>query len=291
MNPLKLLPPETAHNIGVWAMQRRWFAPGPIATGTKTLFGHPLLNLLGIAAGFDKNGVLVDVIKDYGFGFIEVGSVTYRGGPGNPKPRMFRVDGGLVNKMGLNGEPAELVARRLACCVSKDYGVNIAKTHDPMIMGDEAIQDIQSCFNKMRGLGFYTVLNISCPNTREGRTFEDPAALRELLSALDFKDQVILIKLSPEFKDETIDVCEDFNINGYVCCNTLPGPVGGISGITLQPHVVGGLKRLTDKVVIACGGLNSKQRYNTYMGNGAAACQVYSGFVNYGPNFASKILG
>jgi len=312
MNILKLLSPEMAHDIGKWAMKRKWFAPGEIVHEKGVMpigiismhnhkandipiniLGHKVNNLLGVAAGFDKNGELVDVIKDYGFGFIEVGSVTYRGGPGNPKPRLHRgPNGELVNRMGLNGEPAELVARRLNTCKNKDYGVNIAKTHDPMIMGDDALCDFQNCWAIMKRFGFYTVVNISCPNTREGKTFEDPAALKELLSVFDDKVHPLLIKLSPWFDTKTVEACEESGIiDGYVCGNTMPSELGGVSGPRLKQFVITNLKRIiTDKPVIACGGLDCAKTMTEYIEAGAIACQVYTGFVNYGPGFAKEIL-
>src|SRR5665213_2471711 len=115
---LRLIPPEAAHDLGKWAMRRRLLAPGPYVMEEKSrpvLFGNQLPNPLGLAAGFDKNAEIVDAAIDYGFGFVEVGSVTFRGGSGNPKPRMFRLDDQtLMNRMGLNGDAAEIVAARLA---------------------------------------------------------------------------------------------------------------------------------------------------------------------------------
>ena len=140
---LRVLPPEAAHDLGKWAMRRRLLAPGRCqvaANESPRLFGHALPNALGLAAGFDKNAQIVDAAIDYGFGFVEVGSVTFRGGPGNPKPRMFRLDDvTIMNRMGLNGDPAAVVAARLEQVQTKYFGVNIAKTHSPDIVGDAAI--------------------------------------------------------------------------------------------------------------------------------------------------------
>src|SRR5205823_6386898 len=145
----------------------------------------------------------VDAAIEYGFGFVEVGSVTFRGGPGNPKPRMFRLDDRtIMNRMGLNGDSAEIVAARLAQVKTPFFGVNIAKTHSPDILGDAAIEDICSSYRLLMSFGMYTAINVSCPNTREGRTFEDPAPLSELLGALnairkDSTSPPLLVKLSP----------------------------------------------------------------------------------------------
>ncbi|MBI4089538.1 MAG: quinone-dependent dihydroorotate dehydrogenase, partial [Candidatus Levybacteria bacterium] len=184
-------------------MKHKLLAPDEFKTEeSKTeLFGVEINNPLGLAAGFDKNGELIDSALEYGFGYVEVGSVTYEGGKGNEKPRLFRLhkEKGLLNRMGLNGDPAEIVAERLKTAKSKAFGVNIAKTHSPDILGDKAIADFVNSYKLLKSFGIYTVINISCPNTREGRTFEDPASLRELLSAISEAGRVkpILLKLSP----------------------------------------------------------------------------------------------
>src|SRR4051794_14011314 len=126
---LRWVPAEAAHDLGKWAMRRRLLAPGPceLTDGqAPRLFNHQLPNPIGLAAGFDKNGQIVDAAIEYGFGFVEVGSVTFRGGPGNLKPRMFRLDDlTIMNRMGLNGDPAAVVAARLAQVKTHFFGVNI----------------------------------------------------------------------------------------------------------------------------------------------------------------------
>lgn len=315
---LKLLPPERAHAIAKWGMKKKIFAPGwypksssELEGSAIKLFGKSIANPLGLAAGFDKNGELVDVIEEYGFGFMEVGSVTRGGGRGNPKPRLFRLEGNmLLNRMGLNGDPAHVVAERLAAAKSANYGINIAKTHNPDIMGDLAIEDIQQCYKTMMRFGFYHVLNISCPNTREGKTFEDYAALRELLSAIRDIDHMprktpLLVKLSPTLEREPLDrilqVCGDFYIDGFVACNTMSHNhpkygKGGLSGPAVYRRgldVVEMLHQMTLKPVIACGGIASGTDMRCYRDAGAIAFQSYTAFVhgpNAGPMFAHKVL-
>jgi len=319
---LCLLQPERAHAVAKWAMKKKLRAPGEVNNLATEMFGHALRNPLGLAAGFDKNGELVDVFKDYGFGFLEVGSVTLNGGCGNPKPRLFRIgDESLLNRMGLNGEPAAFVAQRLFTTKNPGpYGVNIAKTHSPEIMGDAAIRDIQQCHKIMKPYGFYHALNISCPNTREGKTFEDPAVLKELLAAIANpvpppslrRKTPLLVKLSPTSTlsdglrwaelEKLINVCMDFKIDGFVCCNTVPhedpklgrGGLSGRSCYFLSRGVVrfiNGMK--TGKTIIACGGIYSGHEMWDYKNDGASAFQVYAGFVrgpHAGPRFASKVL-
>jgi len=328
---LKLFQPETAHAIGKWAMKHRLRAPGRYRVVTERvqhspgsykvdwptkyqLFGNSIDNPFGLAAGFDKNGELVDVIRDYGFGFMEVGSVTYRGGKGNPRPRLFRLEnGGLLNRMGLNGDPAVVVADRLKeYGHAKHYGVNIAKTHDPEIIGDKAIEDIYESYKLLSHLGSYTAINISCPNTREGKTFEEPGALRELLTTLKnwrrSQDAPLVVKLSPTLADEPfafrklIAICEDFDIKGYVACNTLPFThpkfgKGGRSGWMLRDYVRRVVRELNlhkgaGKTIIACGGIEDAVVAAQYNREGADLYQAYSGFVVdrlAGPRFAHRI--
>lgn len=335
---LKLFPAETAHNIAKWGMKHGLCAPGPyfaqkiVGDGTKNagifpypypkLFGVQLNNDLGLAAGFDKNGELVDSVQDYGFGFVEVGSVTFLGGPGNPKPRMFRISApgneyGIMNRMGLNGLPAHQVADRLKCCTSKAFGVNIAKTHGPEIVGDAAIRDMVWCYKEVRGLGAYTALNISCPNTREGKTFEEVGALRDLLQAITdtesdmqpmHRRQPLCVKFSPTLVNDAtrfsdlIDICKQFNIKGYIFCNTLPMDhpkygKGGASGPWVKQRATILIKWARDygvkETIIACGGIFTGPDIVDYKAAGADFFQTYNGFVrgpNAGPKFAHRVL-
>ncbi len=249
------LPPETAHHLGKWAIKHRFQAPGIyVQDDTHTdLFSTVLFNPLGLAAGFDKNGELVNDILHYGFSFIEVGSITYRGGPGNQKPRLFRVreEQSLINRMGFNGDPAIIVAERLHQTTNPYFAVNIAKTNDDTIIGDEAIKDIVETFKIVKNFGIYIVVNISCPNTKDGKTFEDPKSLESLLRELytEGKGSPLLLKLSPSLQEYEIEaiikVAEkpvldeipvrrikddqpdeiptvDTQVDGYICGNSLP---------------------------------------------------------------------
>lgn len=317
---LRVLPPEAAHDLGKWAMRRRWLAPGRCEfpdDRMPRLFGHKLPNPLGLAAGFDKNGQIVDAAIDYGFGFVEVGSVTFRGGPGNAKPRMFRVDDvTIMNRMGLNGDPAEVVAKRLAQVRTPYFGVNIAKTHSPDILGDAAIEDICGSYRLLLRLGMYTAINVSCPNTREGRTFEDPAPLTELLSALNAQRQAtgappLLVKLSPVLDpadeggaarlEQVLSVCESASVDGYICCNTLPSNHpkfgrGGLSGNAVRPRALRMCEFISGRLnrpVIGCGGVYNRDDLDSYLQRGCIAAEVYNGFVRgplAGVRFAHRLL-
>jgi dihydroorotate dehydrogenase len=307
------LDPEKAHSIGIFGLKNGFFSPGRYMTKeSKTeLFGFELDNPLGLAAGFDKNGELVDTIRNYGFGWDEIGSVTYHGSNGNDKPRLFRTgEGSLLNRMGLNGDPAIKIVKRVKK-YRTPYALNITKTHDPNIMGDKAIEDILKTYglvvSELEPLNklIYTVFNLSCPNIFSGKTFEELGPLQDLMIEVDRMKGVrpYLIKISPNLeysKRKSIVKLADDYVSGYICSNTLlhnhpKYGRGGLSGQdiyydTLQ--TIDHMRTLTDKVIIGCGGIkNGEDAFKAFI-FGADVVQAYSGFVfgqNAGPNFAHKL--
>lgn len=306
------LPSEQAHAIGKWAMQHHLGASGRFAIqeSKTTLFGIQIDNPLGIAAGFDKNAELISHAEEYGFGFIEIGSVTYEGGPENKKPRLFRLreEESLLNRRGLNGYPAEIVAERLNGVGHQRYGINIAKTNNRNITGKAAIQDIVNSYALLKNFGMYTVLNISCPNTSEKKTFEEPESLNALLSAVlsEGKGGPLLIKLSPNLSQQRLEslvsIAEPI-VDGYECVNTLPSSEipeiaqqyikGGISGKLLQPYMLDTLfllRKLTQKPILAVGGINSGDAIFAAAIRGANAFLAYTGFIYGGLEFAPRVL-
>ena len=305
---LRVLPPETAHDVGKAGMRRGGLAPGSTPRREVELLGRTLANPVGLAAGFDKNGELLHQVHRYGFGFAEVGSVTRRGGPGNPKPRMFRLEyPDVMNRMGLNGDPAEQVAARLAAAPAEAaFGVNVAKTHDPAIIGDAAIEDVVETYKLVGGFGFYCVLNVSCPNTREGKTFEEPAALAELLAAVNAVRSAVplLVKVSPKTAareyEPVASVCEAAGVDGYVCVNTKPVENkhgrGGRSGRVLAEAARTAatfFSGQTGRPVIGCGGVFTPADARALLEAGATAVQAYNGFVrgpHAGPHFAHDLV-
>jgi dihydroorotate dehydrogenase len=286
---------------------------------TQHLWGLTFRNPIGLAAGFDKNGMIPEAIEALGFGFTEVGSVTAKASIGNPRPRAFRLPGdkALINRMGLNNDGAKTVVKRLKNKnLSIPLGVNVAKTHNPRIMGDKAIQDYIYSFNEAQKVADYITINISCPNTTEGKTFEDPVALEELLRALGLKEDAsitpTLIKFSSDLSREELsallDICEDYGIDGYVAVNTSSGRdnlltsqariqaigKGGLSGrpiINKSVQLVGWISEMTkgQKPIIGVGGIDSFETALAMLQSGADLLQIYTGLIYQGPGLVKTI--
>ncbi|MCH8496136.1 MAG: quinone-dependent dihydroorotate dehydrogenase [Balneolales bacterium] len=285
------------------------------------VFGLKFDNPVGLAAGFDKNGYLPRSVQALGFGFTEIGSVSALRSDGNPKPRMFRLphDEALVNRMGLNNEGAKAVANRLLTAVrpTSPVGINIAKTHSPAIMGDLAILDYVQSFLEARKVADYITINISCPNTEEGKTFEDVESLNKLLSAID-KAHVgnrtpLLVKLSADLDkialEELVRCCETHQIDGYVAVNTsanrdeLPQTEasdiarigrGGLSGKPLFSRSLKTVERISEltnqrKAIIGVGGIDSSDAAIEMFKAGASLIQLYSGLIYKGPFLIRQI--
>ena len=283
---------------------------------------------LGLAAGFDKNGLLLRFWEALGLGFAEVGSVTARPSGGNPRPRSFRLpdDRALINRMGLNNDGAGVIARRVAVFRRRDpafvVGVNVAKTHDPTLVGRDALDDFRAGVRLALPVADYVVLNVSCPNTAEGKTFEEPESLDALLGAVGDERAAaarrvpVLVKLSPPAPDdagagaldELVAICRAHGVDGLVAVNTASdrrglgtdpamlsriGP-GGLSGRPLAERAdraVRHLYRLTDGSipVIGVGGIDSAESAWRRIRAGASLVQVYTGLVYEGPGLVPSI--
>ncbi len=330
------LSPEQAHKVAEWgarAVQR--VAPGIISSRYafsdtalhQTLWGLAFRNPVGLAAGFDKNATMPAFWASVGMGFVEVGSVTARAVEGNPKPRAFRLpaDEALINRMGLNNDGAERVARRLTACretVDIPIGVNIAKTPDDRILGDAARADFRESYRHLAPLADFVVLNISCPNTEDGKTFEEPEALDALLTALADErkgegDRPLLVKFAPPVTtriafdsriEELLSVSDDHDIAGVIATNTASDRAGlntaadelkrigrgGLSGVPLQERstaLVRYIYRTTDGSVpiIGVGGINSAEAALEKIEAGASLVELYTGLVYHGPALVHEI--
>lgn len=303
---------------------------------------------LGIAAGFDKNGVLVPLWRlgvMPGLGFSEVGSVSALPAPGNTKPRCWRLvrDESVMNFMGLNNDGAEVVAERFKGFASLGradrepetgkrrpcpVGINIAKTHSPEITGEAAIQDFTTSFRKLAPEADFVVINVSCPNTAEGKTFEEPEALGTLLQAIK-KERAsiswegpippVLVKLvappdTPEGKQRLQTLLKTVEgsgtIDGLVISNTMPykeaklssegqekardAGKGGLSGPPLHGRSVAAIKTAYEATggrlpIIGVGGTDSAETAYAKIRAGASLIEVYTGLIFNGPGLLPDI--
>jgi len=291
------------------------------------LWGHNFETPIGLAAGFDKNAELIELWSALGFGFCEVGSVSARPSPGNPKPRAFRLPGdeALINRMGLNNDGALEVAERLAHASSRSIpvGINIAKTHDPSLEGASAIEDFCQSFRVLAPQADFITLNVSCPNTREGKTFEDPEGFAALMAAIrserdELSDGVaVLVKLSPPpglpaaipgSVDQLVDIALEHGIDGFVACNTASDREGlGTSADEIERIGRGGLsgrplaarstrlvahlyRRLRGEVpIVGVGGVSTLADATEKIEAGASLLQLYTGLVYRGPGLPGRL--
>jgi len=321
---------ETAHNgmltmgsflsaIGFQNVLRPIFNFQHAALEAK-IFGINFKNPVGPAAGFDKAGRLVDFLPALGFSHVEVGDISFLPWQGNPKPRLFRLpqDHALINRMGQNNKGAEAIASILQ---NRKFEVpvmlSLVKTPDPNIMGDMGTQDFVNCFRRLYPLGDLSVINVSCPNTAEGKTFEEPQALTTLLDQImiirsQFNLQKpVLVKISPDVDfnqlDTILEICEKRNIDGYILTNTSKSREnlktnkavldkigkGGLSGPPIRQkatelirHAYQQLKR---PCLIGLGGIDSAESAYERIKAGASLVQIYSGLIYEGPGLVKKI--
>jgi dihydroorotate dehydrogenase len=294
---------------------------GTVAAGV-TLLGLRFPNRVGLAAGFDKNAYDVDSMGRLGFGFIEVGTVTPRPQPGNPRPNLFRLipDEALVNRLGFNNEGAAAAAQRLE---SRRYagicGVNIGKNFDTPL--EKSAQDYTSCLRTVYGVADYVTINVSSPNTPGLRGLQDPGALRPLLLELaNLREQLqpihskrvpLLVKLSPDLTDEQVlsigRELREMPVDGVVATNTTisrpqglksaaASETGGLSGRPLHSRSVTVLRSLRAAVgpdfpIIGVGGILSAEKAAETRGAGADLLQLYTGLIYRGPALIREVLG
>jgi len=281
--------------------------------------GLEFRNPVGLAAGFDKNGTLAPIMESLGFGFVEVGSITANSSTGNPKPRSFRLpeDQSLINRMGLNNDGAATIVKRLQKLrLSIPLGVNIAKTHDPAIAGESALEDYRESLLLARNVADYITLNISCPNTREGKTFEEPETLGRLLDYLDVSSDLTLpplfLKLSSDLEKEQLRellaIARSHSISGYVAVNTSNSREGlqcgsdrlreigngGLSGRAIRERsnrIIRTIHEETrgEKPIIGVGGIFSADDALEKIRLGATLLQVYTGLIYEGPGLVRSI--
>ncbi len=310
---------ERAHELGIEAMRMGLTAPfGGVETtsfGEIERFGLRFANPLGIAAGFDKNGVVVNQLASLGFGFVEVGTVTFEPQPGNPKPRMFRLpkDQGLINRLGFNNQGAAAVVERLSKLDRKCIvGVNIGKNKN--VPNEEATENYLKSFYLVQPVADYVAVNISSPNTPKLRELQKADNLEELLGALTARNnqlgrKPLLVKIAPDLSEAEIEsivgICLRYEIDGVIATNTtisrdgLKTDVsnignGGLSGKPLtmrSTEVISSIyKHSKGKLpILGVGGIFNAEDAFDKIAAGASLIQAYTGFIYSGPTFAGDV--
>lgn len=275
-------------------------SPPRTAAPHRELWGLEFRTPIGIAAGFDKNGLLMPMLAALGFGFVEVGTVTLRPQPGNPRPRLFRYpeQKALINRLGFNNDGADAVAARLASWQRTiPLFVNIGKNRDVPLEG--AADDYGACARKLAPFADAVVVNLSSPNTPSLRELQRPEHLERILAAVG----PALVKIAPDIDDvmlaEVCDVCVK-RARGMICTNTTiarPFPAnqtGGLSGAPLMVPSTSILERVRKRVgpsfpLIGVGGVFTDDDVREKLNAGADLVQLYTGFVYEGPLLPSRL--
>ncbi len=308
------LDPETAHRLALACL--RWVPwprrdtdrPTPVSA-----FGLRFRHRVGLAAGFDKNGVALPAWETLGFAFAEIGTVTAQAQPGNPRPRIFRYpqQQALINRLGFNNDGADVVAERLERLRAAGkwpripIGINIGKSRAVSL--ERAVEDYLYSFRKLQPHADYIALNISSPNTPRLRELQSAAQLQELLRAINAERGAtpVVVKIAPDLEpaalDELVTVCEANGVAGIIATNTtldhspIPTPVdeeGGLSGAPLREKSSAIIRQLASRTplsVIGCGGIFDAASAREKIEAGATLLQVYTGFVYRGPALIREV--
>ncbi len=285
----------------------------------RNLFGLKFKNPVGLAAGFDKNAVLFNELANFGFGFIEIGTVTPKGQAGNPKKRLFRLkdDQGIINRMGFNNEGVQVAIEQLKHNKGQlIIGGNIGKNTNTS--PDGYTKDYLTCFNALHPYVDYFVLNVSCPNVGSHAKLNDKDYLLELIETVQKantnfdKQKPILLKIAPDLNalqlDEIVDLVLQTNLDGVIASNTstdrsgLKAPKtqldaignGGLSGQPVKDKSTKVIKYLADKSnkafpIIGVGGVHSANDALEKINAGADLVQIYTGFIYEGPRLIKNI--
>jgi dihydroorotate dehydrogenase len=326
---LTRLDPELAHDLGLSAL--KWVRPlwpaleYPAALSVQSFglqFSHPL----GLAAGFDKNGDYLDALGALGFSHIELGTVTPRPQPGNPKPRMFRISGSraLINRMGFNNKGVDHLVSRLARSRYRGIrGISIGKNFDTAI--ENAQDDYVDCLRKVYAHADYVAVNVSSPNTERLRELQARDGLQRILGTLleeraqlqrrHMKRVPLLVKVAPDLQPEQVAMLAQevraVQLDGVIATNTsidhnalgaapagatpAGGQRGGLSGAPLHPLSLRVIAQLRAELgggfpIIGVGGIVTAAQARETLAAGANLLQVYTGFAYRGPALLEEIV-
>ena len=292
---------------------------------SQSLWGIPFPNPIGLAAGFDKDGVAAGIWQSLGFGFAELGTVTHHAQPGNPQPRLFRLtaDQAILNRMGFNNEGAEALATRLATLdangsITIPIGVNLGKSKVTPL--EDAVSDYLASFRQLKTLGDYFVVNVSSPNTPGLRSLQAVEQLQPILTALQNENEgqkPLLVKISPDLDQEAIaavtDLAQACQLSGIIATNTtirrdgldttplkatgkpVDQEAGGISGQPLRQRsteVIRFIHQHTNGTlpIIGVGGVFTADDAWEKITAGASLVQTYTGWIYEGPWMVRRLL-
>lgn len=280
------------------------------------LSGLRFANPLGLAAGFDKNADLVGICAALGFGHVELGTVTGRAQPGNPRPRIFRLrdDRALINRMGFPSAGADEFVERLSA-IRKSFrslpplGINIGKSKEVDI--EQAVDDYLYSFTRVAPLADYVAVNVSSPNTQGLRQLQDRERLGQILAALQSANAAklpIFVKVAPDLTwsalEELVECCSEHNVTGLIATNTTLSreglktaieQTGGLSGAPLKNRSLEVAQFLGPRLkgrmeLIGVGGVESAHDVLAMLSAGASLVQIYTGLVYGGPRIVKTIL-
>lgn len=323
------LPTEAAHEIGIETLKfalgssfaqdfaSKRFAGAESFTDLKR-FGLTFKNPLGVAAGFDKNGIVVNGLAALGFGFVEVGTVTFNPQKGNEKPRLFRLpeDKALINRLGFNNEGTPRVVERLKKIQPRCIlGINIGKNKD--VPNEEAIENYLQSFDLAHQAADYIAVNVSSPNTPNLRELQQADSLENLLAALQKRNRELsakplLVKIAPDLSEAEIeavtDICLRKKLSGVIATNTTVSRenlktssikvakigAGGLSGKPLGKRSNEVIRQIykysKGKLpIIGVGGVFSAEDAFEKIASGACLIQAYTGFIYQGFSFAKEV--
>jgi len=309
---------KVARCVGLGKVMDWCYNPRCLQMGTE-FCGIKFPNKIGIAAGFDKNAEVYKMLGNMGFGHVEIGTVTPRPQPGNPKPRLFRLpaDSALINRMGFNNKGVENAVKKLRRRNHKIViGGNIGKNSSTP--NENAVDDYLACFQALYDYVDYISVNVSCPNVTNLRELQGQESLEKILSALAEQRRQkavykpILLKISPDLNfqqiDESLVIIERYGIDGVVAANTSTTrdglktseerikeiANGGLSGLPLRDRSVEIIRYISQKTggklpIIGVGGTMSPADAIAKLEAGATLVQVFTGFIYYGPKLAKDV--
>jgi len=319
------LDPECSHDLTLKSLKwsrpfsRALFSHVP-ACAFRKLMGLTFPNPVGLAAGLDKNGAYIDGLAALGFGFIEVGTVTPRPQPGNPKPRLFRVKEaeGIINRFGFNNLGVDNLIENVKRAKYKGIlGINIGKNFDTP--NESAVDDYLSCLHKVYPYASYVVVNISSPNTKNLRQLQEREALAGLLGALKAEQAKlaeqhgryvpIALKIAPDLEPEQVaEIAElllEYKMDAVIATNTTlsreavggfphADEAGGLSGAPVKSRSTLVIRQLAERLqghlpIIGVGGILSGEDAREKIEAGASLVQIYSGLIYRGPRLISDI--